>query len=222
LVHRPLAAAWYCSNTLAGIRPRSLTVMPCSLAHARTSPLRCRPADVRAVRRAGPRLALRACSMNGVLLAKGTGVLGAQVDLVLGAVEPESQRLIRGAAIQVVFPRYSDLLSRLSLQCRRAGFAAPSPAMIPHTSRNGADHTPVPGSNRRGPQAVTRACAHILVSCQLWPSSSSPWPWGGAARREGTLLTASDVRTVSDRSTGRSCSLGALRRQDVRSAPIRA
>jgi len=55
-------AAWYCSITLAGIRPRSLTAMPWSLAHARTSPLRCRPAGVRAARRAGPRPALRACS----------------------------------------------------------------------------------------------------------------------------------------------------------------
>ncbi len=56
---------WYCSITLAGIRPRSLTARPSSLAHARTSPLRCRPAEVRGVHRARPRLALRACSMNG-------------------------------------------------------------------------------------------------------------------------------------------------------------
>jgi hypothetical protein len=30
------AAVWYCSTTLAGTRPRSLTSMPCSLAHSRT------------------------------------------------------------------------------------------------------------------------------------------------------------------------------------------
>ena len=66
---RPWAAAWYCSNTLAGIRPRALTAMPWALAHARTSPLRCRPADVRAVRRAGPRPALREAAAHA---AEGT------------------------------------------------------------------------------------------------------------------------------------------------------
>jgi len=34
------AAAWYCSTTLAGMRPRSLTARPCSFAHARISPER--------------------------------------------------------------------------------------------------------------------------------------------------------------------------------------
>jgi hypothetical protein len=38
---RPLpVAAWYCSTTLAGMRPRSLTAMPWSFAQARMSPLR--------------------------------------------------------------------------------------------------------------------------------------------------------------------------------------
>jgi ectoine hydroxylase-related dioxygenase (phytanoyl-CoA dioxygenase family) len=41
LGQRSLAvAAWYCSTTLAGMRPRSLTARPWSLAHARMSPLR--------------------------------------------------------------------------------------------------------------------------------------------------------------------------------------
>jgi hypothetical protein len=35
-----LLAASYCSTTLAGIRPRSLTAMPWSFAQARISPLR--------------------------------------------------------------------------------------------------------------------------------------------------------------------------------------
>jgi hypothetical protein len=39
--HRPpLVAASYCSTTLAGMRPRSLTATPWSFAHARMSPLR--------------------------------------------------------------------------------------------------------------------------------------------------------------------------------------
>jgi hypothetical protein len=37
LGQRPLAAAWYCSTTLAGMRPRSLTARPCSFAQARMS-----------------------------------------------------------------------------------------------------------------------------------------------------------------------------------------
>jgi hypothetical protein len=39
LCYRSLAA-WYCSNTLAGMRPRSLTARPCSFAQARISPER--------------------------------------------------------------------------------------------------------------------------------------------------------------------------------------
>jgi hypothetical protein len=35
-----LVAAWYCSATLAGMRPRSLTGMPLAFAHARMSPPR--------------------------------------------------------------------------------------------------------------------------------------------------------------------------------------
>src|SRR6266480_960125 len=38
----PLVAAWYCSTTLAGMRPRALTAMSWSFAHARISPLRSR------------------------------------------------------------------------------------------------------------------------------------------------------------------------------------
>src|SRR5690348_227430 len=59
--YRPLAA-WYCSTTLAGMRPRSLTARPCSFAQARISPERCRPAAVRPGRRDGARPARRACS----------------------------------------------------------------------------------------------------------------------------------------------------------------
>src|SRR6266700_248628 len=43
LVRRLFAAVWYRSSTLAGMRPRSLTAMPWSFAHARMSALRRRP-----------------------------------------------------------------------------------------------------------------------------------------------------------------------------------
>jgi cytochrome P450 len=66
LRQRPLpAAAWYCSTTLAGMRPRSLTARPWSFAHARISPERWRLAAVRAARRGCVRPALRAWSING-------------------------------------------------------------------------------------------------------------------------------------------------------------
>jgi hypothetical protein len=50
LAQLPLAAS-YRSITLAAMRPHALTAMPCFLAHARTSPMRCRPAAVRGARR---------------------------------------------------------------------------------------------------------------------------------------------------------------------------
>src|SRR5258706_10884355 len=116
----------YWSTMLTGIRPRSLTAMPCSLAHARMSPLRCRPAAVRAARRAGPRPTLRACSMNGAqLCAEGAGVRAAQVDLAVGAVEAEPHRLVGRAAVQVIF------------QCNGHFFLAIStsgPAMVRRTA----------------------------------------------------------------------------------------
>ena len=59
------AAAWYCSTTLAGIRPRSLTAMRWSFAQA--PDIAAALAAGRAARRrcSGPRSALRACSRNG-------------------------------------------------------------------------------------------------------------------------------------------------------------
>lgn len=68
LTKRPLVAASYWASTLAGILPRALTARPCSLAHARASALRCRPAVVRAVRRAVLREGVRARSMKGASL----------------------------------------------------------------------------------------------------------------------------------------------------------
>ena len=61
---RPLPAVWYCSATLAGMRPRSLTARPCSFAQARMSPERWRLAAVCPGRRSWARPALP-CSRNG-------------------------------------------------------------------------------------------------------------------------------------------------------------
>ena len=93
-------AASYCSTTLAGMRPRSLTAMPWPLAHARISPLRSRRAAVRPGRCRCPRSALRACSMKVRAAYGRLGVLLVQIDLVLGAVQLEPHRLIRRAPIR--------------------------------------------------------------------------------------------------------------------------
>jgi hypothetical protein len=103
-------AALYCSATLAEIRPRSLTVMPWSFAHARMSALRSRLDAVRPGRRRGPRPARRVLDERRELPTERRGVLSAQIDLVLGAAQPEPHRLIRRASIKVVFQRDGYLL----------------------------------------------------------------------------------------------------------------
>ncbi len=60
--YHPWVAASNRCTRLAGIRPRSLTDIPCCLAHARMSLLRWRLAALRPPRRGWPRPALRACS----------------------------------------------------------------------------------------------------------------------------------------------------------------
>jgi hypothetical protein len=99
------AAAWYCSTTLAGIRPRSLTAMPWSFAQARISPLRWRAgrAARRSVELNSPRLA-GMLEERCELLAEGDGVLGAEVDLIVRATEAEPYGLIGWAAVKVVLP----------------------------------------------------------------------------------------------------------------------
>jgi hypothetical protein len=63
---------------------------------------------------------LRAINEGRQSPAERSGVLGAQVDLVLGAAEPESHRHIRRAAIKVVFERDGYLLCHPGLPCRRS------------------------------------------------------------------------------------------------------
>jgi hypothetical protein len=98
LAQRP-PAAWYSSITLARILPRALTAKPVvfrpppDLA-APLPPRRrsCRPACRSAAGLAG------VLDERRELLTEGVGVLKAQIDLILGAVEPEPHRLIRRAA----------------------------------------------------------------------------------------------------------------------------
>src|SRR5262249_23759004 len=53
------------------------------------------------------------------LLAEGAGVLAAQINLIIRALEAEPHSLVRWAAIQVVLQRDGYLLSHINLPCRR-------------------------------------------------------------------------------------------------------
>ena len=98
--------ASYSSTMLAGMRPRSLSSMPCCLAHAR---------NVTAALTAGrgprwPPLSsghpVRVLDERRQPLAELPGVLGVQVDLVVRAVQPEAHRLLGRTAIKIIF--YDD------------------------------------------------------------------------------------------------------------------
>jgi hypothetical protein len=84
------------------MRPRSLSAMPWSLAHARMSVMRARLGDgpPRALLRS---CALRACSMWGASCRRKAATFCAQVDLVASAVDREPHHLIRWAAVEIVF-----------------------------------------------------------------------------------------------------------------------
>ena len=108
--YRP-PAALYCSTTLAGMRPRSLTARPCSFAQARMSPERWRLAAGRrgCARPAGAGV----LQVGRELLAELRGVLGVQVDLIVGAVKREPDSLLGRAAGQVIFKDHGYFLGHV-------------------------------------------------------------------------------------------------------------
>jgi len=91
----PLGSGLVLLNELAGMRPWALTVMPWACAHARMLPLRSRLDAVRP-----PRAGLSPPGLAGMLdercelAAQRRSVLLAQIDLLLGAIDPESHRFI--------------------------------------------------------------------------------------------------------------------------------
>jgi hypothetical protein len=100
--HRPPVAAWCCRAMSPGMRPRSLSAMPCSLAQAPMSALRAR---LDAVRRPLPLFSASPAGVfdvGGELPAESGGVAGVQVDLVVGAADPGLDRLIRRATLEIV------------------------------------------------------------------------------------------------------------------------
>ena len=97
-------AVLYCSTTPAGTRPRSLTSMPCPLAHSRTLAVStvALPRRARAVLLAVPP-ARRACARYSLqCLAELVAVRGAEVDLVFRAVQAEADGAGRLAAVEVI------------------------------------------------------------------------------------------------------------------------
>ena len=113
-------AASYCSATLAEIRPRLLTVMRSSFAHARISALRSRLDAVRPGRPRCPRPARRACSMNGAIFPRNAAAFFfAQVYLVVSAAEPEPRRLIRWASVRNLWTASPPLVYREGQRAER-------------------------------------------------------------------------------------------------------
>src|SRR5262249_53346928 len=101
---------------------------------------------------AGP-ARLRAPGPAGVLderrqlLAERRRVPLAQIDLIVRATEGEPHRLVRGAAIKIVFQRDGYSLSHLNLpNC--AGCLHRTQAKVIHHSRNAADQTRVTSGGR--------------------------------------------------------------------------
>ena len=99
-------AALNLATSSAGTRPRSLTSMPCALAHSRTSVLSTPPAG--ALRSApgwppgtapGPPCRPHIARQR---VPQRLGMLGVQVDLILGAVQPEANRALSLAAVKVI------------------------------------------------------------------------------------------------------------------------
>ena len=77
---------------------------------------------------------------RGELLAERRGVLGAQIDLILGAVHPEPHRLIRGAPIKIILEFdgyllcYPGLLAAPGLPAPRSTVMAAGTEVPPSTS----------------------------------------------------------------------------------------
>jgi len=80
--------------------------MPCALAHSRTSVVFRPFADLRLLPRAGlralPPHPAASIHVPRQSLSHILGVLGVQVDLILGAVQPEADGTFGGAAVEVI------------------------------------------------------------------------------------------------------------------------
>ena len=102
LAHRPPVTEWYCSTMSAGMRPAAAERVALALAHAGMSALRARLATV------GPGHCrclvptLRRVRSKRKLAAERSGASCVQVDLVVGAVDPEPHCRIRWAAVEIV------------------------------------------------------------------------------------------------------------------------
>jgi hypothetical protein len=114
--------------TLAGMRPRSLISIPCSLARVLTSALLRRPAGDRP-----PRGALTPAELAGVLderrslRAEPASVRGAQVDLVRGRADTGTAGFPPPAPVEIIFERdagpgrHLDLPGKEQRSLRHAG-----------------------------------------------------------------------------------------------------
>jgi hypothetical protein len=170
LCQRPHVADWYCSTTLAGMRPRSLTAMPCSFAQARTVP-RC--PDVRRTT-----WTVSGRSDNRAFFPARTATW--QSELLRRARERRRsrQRSLFGTALR--HPRRIRCTSRVRprsrhhlLQPRRSGTASvPRPRPIPAVGHR-PPQTPHGAHTRRRRQRGTALAWH--GRCKA-PGGSCPCP----------------------------------------------
>jgi hypothetical protein len=98
-------AALNLATSSAGTRPRSFTSMPCALTHADLSVVysarRCPASAPSWPPRTAPRPPRRT-HIARQRIPQCLSVLGVQVDLIFGAVQPEADRPLSLAAIKVV------------------------------------------------------------------------------------------------------------------------
>ena len=167
-------AALNLMTSSAGTRPRSFTSMPCALAHSRTSvvysPLARAPRLPRAGRRVpapGPAGSMYIARQR---LLQRLGMLGVQVDLILGAVQPEADGAFGLGAVKVVDIQDLYLLGHgcsiplpdLACQCMQIQAAQTSSrADVPSPSRPALTAT-------AGQSAVLRLdhyqCGSVMIS----------------------------------------------------------
>jgi hypothetical protein len=99
-------AALNLTTTSAGTRPRSFTSMPCALAHSRTSAVFSPLADPLPAAASGPAGATAnppPCPHIGrQRVTELLGMRGVQVDLIIRGIQPEPDRPLSGAAVDVI------------------------------------------------------------------------------------------------------------------------
>jgi hypothetical protein len=154
-------AALNLATRSAGTRPRSFTSMPCALVHSRTSVLSAPAAGAlrppRAGRHAPPPAGCAARTWRQ-RIPQRLGVPGVQVDLILGAVQPEADSALSLAAIKVLDEQGLYLLGhRFAISSLPHHQPRPAETYKSATTRILSAHKPVRPSRRTGAYVPIRS-----------------------------------------------------------------